>query len=344
MTSPNPVQSSTQLYRRLIWQSTIPICIKLAPDSPGAGNGYDRYFIQAPRYTYLPLLIPQIKENLVELALDEQQLEGTDVKNWWFEEEVNELTRRTRHHPLDLIDLQSYIARPRSLPSPTSTNEPLHPTQRTLTLLLHLSDPPQDRLLMSNSEETCKTQWLNQVKEADFVRWRNTSRVTSLRKGDLESGWNGLVHHNFDLHSRMTNKILPLPISVPSQTHTQGAPYSRPPSTDPSGPGQNKPLESSYATRSVPIRIHLPNGAPVVQEVVPPMGENGKATTLLSVLQKHLPLLFPLPPSEFHDPYKLAFPIVMGVVIPDESEVGWLGACLGGGDGWVRVGICLRAG
>ncbi len=44
--------------------------------------------MHAPRYTYLPLLIPEIRENLIELALDDQQLAEVDEKNWWFEEEV----------------------------------------------------------------------------------------------------------------------------------------------------------------------------------------------------------------------------------------------------------------
>ena len=46
--------------------------------------------MQAPRYTYLPLLIPEIRENLVELVLDDQQLSETDEKDWWFEEEVGD--------------------------------------------------------------------------------------------------------------------------------------------------------------------------------------------------------------------------------------------------------------
>jgi autophagy-related protein 5 len=43
--------------------------------------------MQVPRCTYLPLLIPEIKENMVELALDDSILSGLDEKEWWFEEE-----------------------------------------------------------------------------------------------------------------------------------------------------------------------------------------------------------------------------------------------------------------
>lgn len=97
---------------------------------------------------------------------------------------------RNRHWPIDLVDIHSFISRPQPLPSSTE----LSPTPRVISLLLHLSNPPQERLLMPNSIEVCKSQWLNQVKEADFVRWRNTNRVTNLRRVDLEAGWDGILN------------------------------------------------------------------------------------------------------------------------------------------------------
>lgn len=48
--------------------------------------------MQVPRYTYLPLLIPEIRENLVDLALEEDRLAEVDEKEWWFEEEPSEDT------------------------------------------------------------------------------------------------------------------------------------------------------------------------------------------------------------------------------------------------------------
>ncbi len=89
-----------------------------------------------------------------------------------------------RHWPLDLIKLHSTISRPHS----PSSSRP-----RPLRLLLHLSNPPVDKLMMSSSVEACKTQFVNQVKEGDFVRWRNTNKVTGLRRPDLEAGWDGIV-------------------------------------------------------------------------------------------------------------------------------------------------------
>ncbi|WVF69945.1 hypothetical protein IAT40_004730 [Kwoniella sp. CBS 6097] len=404
----NPIQSSTNLFRRLAWQSSVSISVRLADDGgPGssAGVGADRYFLQVPRYSYLPLLIQEIRENFIELALNDNELETVDEKDWWFEEERDEDeapggfagqgTCRW-HWPIDLIDLHSYISRPRPIPSPSAgpgpsssssssspntTPQISHIPNRRLNLILHLSNPPSDRLLMPNNVETCKTQWLNQVKEADFVRWRNTNRVTNLRRTDLEAGWDGIVQDDYDLYLRMASRILPLPTPVAGPTLSTGSSMnpSRPPSTDPSsgggGSGSAMKSESSYAARSVPIKFYLPDNAPVIQEVIPPTRPDGKPATLLSILRKHLPLLFPTnppnlslasPPStrimsqSFHsssltqsrsrpdlkstiDPYTLAFPVAQGILIPPEADLAWLSACISGADGWVRIGICIRA-
>ena len=91
----------------------------------------------------------------------------------------------SRHWPLDLIELHSFISRP-CLPSSSTASQPLR-------LLLHLTNPPNDRLLMPNTIESCKTQFVNQVRQADFVRWRNTNKVTNMRKPDLDAGWDGIL-------------------------------------------------------------------------------------------------------------------------------------------------------
>ena len=181
--------------------------------------------MQVPRHTYLPLLIPEIRENMVELALDDSILSGLDEKDWWFEEEppsaeegevfagqgvckwyvfsslhihpcpYHEIgTGRCcdgaddRHWPIDLIHLHSVISRP--LPSSPSSST----TSAPLKLRLHLSNPPHEKLNLPNNPEQCRTQWVNQVKEADFVRWRNTSRSTGLRRGEFDAGWDGIVN------------------------------------------------------------------------------------------------------------------------------------------------------
>jgi autophagy-related protein 5 len=92
-----------------------------------------------------------------------------------------------RHWPIDLIHLHSIISRPIPSSSSSSSTAPLK-------LRLHLTNPPHEKLNLPNNPEQCRTQWVNQIKEADFVRWRNTSRSTGLRRGEFDAGWDGIVN------------------------------------------------------------------------------------------------------------------------------------------------------
>jgi len=225
-------------------------------------------------------------------------------------------------------------------------------------LILHLASPPHDRLLLSPSLEACKQAFMGQLKEADFLRWGNTKRVTGLRKQDHDGLWEGVRSHNFDEFWRIASKIFPTttPLSPhsspnPNGTSTINAPPaslmaqtvattnstlspSRPPSADPSGPSVAD-RDGAYTVRSVPVRLFLPDG-PVLQELVPPLVEEGRPHTLRHLLRTYLPLLFPPPPSQAQ-----AFAIIQGVVAPGDSEMAWLGACMAGADGWVNVCIGL---
>ena len=61
-----------------------------------------------------------------------------------------------------------------------------------LKLILHLASPPTDKLLLSPSAEACKQAFMGQLKEADFMRWGNTKRMTGLRKAEQDGMWEGV--------------------------------------------------------------------------------------------------------------------------------------------------------
>jgi autophagy-related protein 5 len=61
-----------------------------------------------------------------------------------------------------------------------------------LRLILHLASPPTDKLLMAPSAEACKQAFMGQLKEADFLRWGNTKRMTGLRKAEQDGMWEGI--------------------------------------------------------------------------------------------------------------------------------------------------------
>lgn len=66
-----------------------------------------------------------------------------------------------------------------------------------LKLTLHLASPPSDKLLLSPSVEACKQAFMGQLKEADFIRWGNTKRMTSLRKAEQDGIWEGIKDREY---------------------------------------------------------------------------------------------------------------------------------------------------
>lgn len=46
--------------------------------------------------------------------------------------------------------------------------------------------------MLSPSAEACKQAFMGQLKEADFIRWGSTKRVTGLRKIEQDGIWEGI--------------------------------------------------------------------------------------------------------------------------------------------------------
>jgi len=92
-------------------------------------------------------------------------------------------------------------------PELTSGSLPLLPFSPPLKIILHLSSPPSDKLLLSNSIEACKTAFMGSVKEADFVRWGNVKRVTGLRRGEQDGLWESVKTSEFTLLLNLTARV-----------------------------------------------------------------------------------------------------------------------------------------
>jgi len=302
--------------------------------------------MQAPRVSYLPLLMPEIKKFLMDVVFDEAAAAVLKEEDWWFESEEGTLLKW--HWPIGLIyDNHIISSSIRAMPhASTSQTTPLQ-------LILHLASPPTDKLLLSPSAEACKQAFMGQLKEADFMRWGNTKRMTGLRKAEQDGMWEGVKEHNFDDYWRVASKITPTttpnrPNSPPPVPPSSASMHSRP---SPSIEAQQE-KDGAYNVRSVPIRIYLPDG-PVMQELVPPVLDSGLPHTLSHYLSTTLPLLFPPAPLPTHShslshslsrsqhplpaPPSLAYALIQGVLAPSDAEMAWLGACMAGADGWVNV-------
>lgn len=77
----------TTLFRRLTWDGTVPLEIRVDPKELPANSdrGLECYFMQAPRVSYLPLLMPEIRRFFLDLVFDEAAAKELKDDDWWLE-------------------------------------------------------------------------------------------------------------------------------------------------------------------------------------------------------------------------------------------------------------------
>lgn len=92
-----------------------------------------------------------------------------------------------RHWPIGLIYDNFTISQ--SVKTPNSNPGAM---AAPLRLVLHLASPPTEKLLLGSSPDACKQAFMGQLKEADFIRWGNTKRITGLRQNEQDGLWEGI--------------------------------------------------------------------------------------------------------------------------------------------------------
>lgn len=87
--------ASITLFRRLSWEGTVPLEIRVDPKELPANSdrGLECYYIQAPRVSYLPLLMPELRRFLMDVVFDEAAGKMLKEEDWWFESEEGTLLK-----------------------------------------------------------------------------------------------------------------------------------------------------------------------------------------------------------------------------------------------------------
>jgi autophagy-related protein 5 len=85
----------TALFRRLAWEGTVPVEIRVDPKELPANSdrGLECYYLQAPRVTYLPLLMSEIRRFLMDVVFDEAAASSLKEEDWWFETEEGAIAK-----------------------------------------------------------------------------------------------------------------------------------------------------------------------------------------------------------------------------------------------------------
>jgi autophagy-related protein 5 len=405
-----PPQS--QRFRKLTWDAAIPIAVTvetndLAKLGSNVNRAIETHYVKAPRISYLPLLLQEIKTDLLALMLDASisdtikdedycfTYEGTPLRWHWpigllydYHTANTAPTMHTRiastSQPNAAGGVQTLTASLRRLSTapasvaaaegPTSNGQGSYKTNSAAvpwSITLRIGAIPMEKLHSVPGVSNCRSSFMSMVKEADFVRHGSTKRVTNLRRTEQDALWEGVMQHDFDVYWSVAEKVMPSASVLNDElAATSGlAPPSRTPSFSSTNTAPVKSIlthhhneslsslhsaaasESGVSTaetasttktiyRSVPMRFHLSNGAPVVQEPAAPFTEDGRAITLHIVLSSLFPLLFPPTPTFSTaaatgiQPAPLAYAVIQGIRVPLEAEIAWIGSVLPYADGW----------
>lgn len=156
----------------------------------------------------------------------------------------------------------------------------------------------------------------------------------------------------------VASKLVPFPHGSSSSSGRSGASSPVLTTTSTLDSSNASRMPDTTAMRSVPMRIYLPHGGPVVQDVVSTLLPSREPQTLQTALTSLLPLLFPAgpPPGEANMSISFMAPVatsssghkqlakrvvVQGIEMPLDAELGWLSSCLAGPDGWLGVVLGL---
>jgi autophagy-related protein 5 len=79
--------SAGQRLRRMMWDATIPIVVTVESDDlpqDALDRSIETHYLKAPRISYLPLILQDIKSNLIAMMVDGAALKEIKEEDYWF--------------------------------------------------------------------------------------------------------------------------------------------------------------------------------------------------------------------------------------------------------------------
>ncbi|GAA5938752.1 Atg5p [Sporobolomyces koalae] len=381
-TTTSTSDAAAAVFRHLNFVASVPIEFTFAREDLDlvADKSIEQFYLEAPRISYLPLILATIRSRFLALVLDEAHLDALKDDQIWFQDSTTQTPLKwhwpigllydcvhaANHHSLASteepfahldatresqpdsahrsssssrsVSTSSAASKPNPSPSRSNTTRVLTPWK--VTIHLSQSTLERDELLVANGLNECKLGFMARFKESDHVRFGNSrKRLVNLRKDEQDQLWQGLIHNDFDQYWSIANKLIPLPPPPPTPLNEVTA-------------------SASSDLKNLAIRIFVvdcsnrsqPTNRMFTSPVTPFESTTGQPTTLYSYLSTILPTLFPSPPPRTSGDDTLTISntrdnkvqvMVQGIVVPFETDLGWLASCMTGLDGWVNLVIVV---
>eukprot|EP01118_Nematostelium_gracile_P016337 TRINITY_DN673_c0_g1_i1.p1 TRINITY_DN673_c0_g1~~TRINITY_DN673_c0_g1_i1.p1 ORF type:complete len:268 (-),score=50.20 TRINITY_DN673_c0_g1_i1:153-956(-) len=244
---------SLQLCRGLI-----PVRFHLIANEVTSLQPPNPCYLLVPRNSYLPLVIGSIRKYFLEAA-------PPIIDEMWFDFKGKPLKW---HYPIGV--LFDTMATPSDLP---------------WDLTVHFLGFPSDQILRYGSEETVKRHFNNVLKEANYVKHGDCSKVYALSVSETNDLWEGVKLAQWERFLGTNAKLIPEP----------------------------------PALKNVPIRLFQRSNRDnlvLIQEPVNPFDDKKNPKTLGSVMAELLPNLFP----NSNQPKV----VIQGVSPPLNTPITWL--------------------
>ena len=183
-----------QILQSSVWRGSLPIEIRLSPSECRVYDQADPYLVQYPRLSYLPFLLPRLH------AFFNPSLINPDVIPYdgWFSFEDVPLKWQ---YPLGLLyDLFSGASPSQASDMEIHDHSSSGGTEEQLPwrLTLHFTGWPEQSLVRPDAEgKVLHDAFINNVKEADFLRNGTAKGIMSLSKDDSTKLWNAVQERMF---------------------------------------------------------------------------------------------------------------------------------------------------
>ncbi|KAL6068630.1 autophagy protein 5 [Balamuthia mandrillaris] len=275
--------------RRYIWEGCVPVVFGLTPNEITTLKPPDPFYLMVPRSSFLPMVTGPVREHFLQSS-------PVVVDEMWLEYEMGEEKIPLKwHYPAGvLFDL---LAEPEQLPWP---------------LTVHFQGFPTSRLLRCPNDLAVMHHYMNVLKEANYLKHGDSSKVNALSREDHNDLWEGLITNQYERFWKVNKTLFP--------------------------------KEGAAALKNLPIRV-VRKERPCLQEPISPFlpssssssssasGEEPQEQTLWDVLHQMLPELFPLSskpspssssPQEKEEEIKLPKVIIQGILPPLNTPILWL--------------------
>ncbi|CAN6607429.1 autophagy protein 5 [Trichomonascus vanleenenianus] len=278
--------------RELIWNGTIPIKVTLAGNESRSPDKQE-YLLTVPRNSYISIYLPQI---LAYFRPSLNDPHNADKHDWWFDFEGVPVRW---NWPVGLsYDLLTGL-------DPTQAAEEKNDSHLPWALELHHKNYPKDYILGYESIDSLRDYWLNQSKEACYLRDGNAKAIMNMSKDETDELWESVKAHRFATFWSITDRRL-LP-------------------------------NTATNLRYVPVKVYLPVTNKMLQRLIrPTLEDKREPQTVGTALHEHLTELFPSRRTCIR-----ARPLIHGIVIPLQAPLAELLAQCMFVDGFLHVSIVM---